>query len=71
MSTNYDSMTGILDLTDTLVVEIDGQDVTACLEGNIPQYNSGDPYRHGFYCRDQYGKKVLVTTDMDSQALVV
>ena len=71
MFIDFDEMTGVLDLSDQLVVEVEDGLVVGCLKGEIPQFSSGDPYRHGFYCLDQKGGLVLVTTDMDFQTLVI
>lgn len=68
---NYDQIDGVLDLTDNLTVSVDEYDVVVgVIEGEVPTYSNGDPYRHGIYCRNQDGNTILVTTDMDYQTLV-
>ena len=71
MSLDYDTDIGVLDLRDTLVVEIDEEGcLTNVIHGSIPETSSGEPYRFGIDCRDVAGNVVRLTTDMDFQTLV-
>ena len=71
MSNDYDNMTGILDLRDSLVVCVDEEgDVVDVLVGEFPERSNGEPYHHGVIAKDTQGRTILIDTDMDYQTLV-
>lgn len=71
MSTDYDSDMGVLDLTQSLMVKIDNDEIADVIRGEIPCTSAGDPYRFGILCLDQSGNPITLSTDMDYQTLMV
>lgn len=72
MSVDYDDDMGVIDMTDSLIVNTDDDGgVISITGGNFPVNGRGDPYRFGVKCKHANGSIVLVRTDMDYQTLVI
>lgn len=64
-----------LDLRDELVLVVETHrgvsEVIDCRRGEYPERELGLPVTDFVLCRDQEDKLILVTTDMDSESLVI
>lgn len=70
MADMYDFVTGVLDFTNKLVLEVDEDGlVVGCVEGEFPTLSDDSPYRFGVICHDTQGNRILVTTDLDFETL--
>lgn len=74
-TTPVDSLTGVIDCRNALVVETESDEdgaviwVVGAIKGEFPVYEDGRPYRFGVVCFDQNNRLVLLTTGMDYENL--